>query len=108
MERKIIRQGDILLRPVDSVPEGGERTSAKELTIALGEATGHHHTLYPTTKQARATLIKIEGREFIDVDPGYFLRHQEHEQHNDIGGCYEILREEEYDPFEEEMKKVLD
>lgn len=109
MKREPIRQGDILLMPVDSIPKGGERKTAKEMTIALGEATGHHHTLYPTKKNSEVTLVKIGNKEFVNVDPGYFLRHQEHKQKSQIcPGAYEILREVEYDPFEEEMKRVVD
>ncbi len=108
MKQKPVRQGDILLMPVKSIPKGGDTTEASEMTVALGEATGHHHTLYPTIEKSSVSLIKVNGREFLDVDPGYFLRHQEHGQHDRIEGLYEILREEEYCPFSEQMKKVVD
>lgn len=108
MKQELIRQGDIMLVPVKELPTGGTRSSKRELTIALGEATGHHHTLYPTDKKSKATLVEVNGRRFIDVGAEYFLRHQEHEEHRIVPGLYEIVIEEEYDPFEEEMKKVVD
>lgn len=106
------RHGDVMLIPVDSKLEKEIRATTgkyqKELTIALGEATGHHHTLYPQDKKARVRLIEVDGRRFIDVGAEYFLRHQEHDEQIITPGVYEITMEIEYDPFERIMKKVID
>ena len=37
-----IQQGDCLFRIVEKLPDGCKRRQSR--TIALGEATGHHHT----------------------------------------------------------------
>lgn len=38
--------GDVLLFPVPSIPEGAELVQVTgNITVALGEATGHHHTI---------------------------------------------------------------
>lgn len=106
------RHGDVLLTPVDKKTltlireEKGEYQ--KELTIALGEATGHHHTLYPTGKERAVRLVELNGRRFIDVGTEYFLRHQEHKEQRIEPGVYEIIMEDEYDPFERVMKRVVD
>ena len=104
MKEKLIRQGDIMLVPGERPL--GEPTKSKELTVALGEATGHHHTLYG---DGQVSHWQDGARRFVEVDADYFLRHQEHHEHQIMPGvCYEILTEEEYDPFAEEMKKVVD
>ena len=40
---RIIHQGDVLLIRVDKLPKEAKRR--KDLTLALGETTGHNHTL---------------------------------------------------------------
>lgn len=106
------RHGDVGIFPVDEKlanevkkVEGAYKT---ELTIALGEATGHHHTLFPTEKKSRVRLVELSGRRFIDVGTEYFLRHQEHHEQRIAPGVYEIIMENEYDPFEKAMRKVVD
>jgi len=106
------RHGDVMLKPIGG--EIAERVRAQagreesQLTIALGEATGHHHTLYPTGGDSRVRLVEIEGRRFLDVGTEYFLRHQEHKEQKIFPGVYEIVIEKEYDPFEKAMRKVVD
>lgn len=107
------RHGDVGIFPVD--PKLAEEVRAltgeykKELTLALGEATGHHHTLYQAiTGKPSVRLVELNGRRFIDVGVEYFLRHQEHHEQRIAPGVYEIVMENEYDPFEKAMKKVVD
>ena len=115
---KCIRQGDILLVEVDKKPIG-VTTKHAQLTIALGEATGHHHTLYAqqgmlaTDAPRSETAPYVEEffddkKRFIKIDTAWVLRHQEHDHLEIPAGTYEIITEREYDPFEEEMKKVID
>lgn len=106
------RHGDVMIKPVsvelaDKVKAQSGREES-QLTIALGEATGHHHTLYPTSDTSRVRLVEIEGRRFLDVGTEYFLRHQEHKEQRIVPGVYEIVIEKEYDPFEKAMRKVVD
>lgn len=106
-ELKGYRHGDVMLVPVTEKPQG-DWVKKKELTVALGEATGHHHTFYPATKGGSVSVLEVNGRMFIDVGADYFLRHQEHHEHLIAPGCYERVMEDEYDPFEKIMKKVVD
>ena len=43
-KKNIFRQGDVLLVPVKEIPSGLVQT--KKVTLALGEVTGHHHTVF--------------------------------------------------------------
>lgn len=114
-----IRQGDVLLVPVEKLPEG-KITKHTELTLAFGEATGHHHTLYPAPHGLIAfetenfpchdsiEEVIINGKRFIKLDTEWLLRHQEHKELRIPPATYEIIIEREYDPFEEVLKKVVD
>lgn len=107
MKNKIAyRHGDVLLVPVEK--PAGEWIAKEEFTLALGEATGHHHTLYPATEKPKLSVLEVEGKCFIDVGTDYFLRHQEHSEHRIAPGCYQRIMEDEYDPFEKIMRKVVD
>lgn len=93
------RHGDLLIK--ESTKKVDKTKKSNKLTLALGEATGHHHTLY------------ADG--FIYGDSSVFelpqdtpLRHQEHNEIVIEKGVYETFMEIEYDPFNEELKKVVD
>lgn len=106
---KIIRQGDVLLKEVRELPKNAkELTHKKEMTLALGEATGHHHTLYETTQGSSICEFLSDTGRFIKLDTEWLLRHQEHDKGIVPPGLYEIKIEREYDPFAKIMKKVVD
>lgn len=104
-----IRQGDVLLVPVDKLPVG-QIVKHSELTLAYGEATGHHHTLYQNADDIRSVVeeVIINGKRFIQLDTEWLLRHQEHKEIRVPPSTYEIIIEREYDPFEQMLKKVVD
>lgn len=58
MSRNLIRQGDVLLIPVETPP--GLKPH-KEAIVARGEATGHHH-------------IVIDGEVLVDADGNLYVR----------------------------------
>jgi hypothetical protein len=106
MNMKAIRHGDVDLIPVTKPNSGGEQK--QEYTLAYGEVTGHHHTLYPLSPGAFLTLFQDGEKRVIDVEGNFVLRHQEHDELTIPPGTYEILIEREYNPFEKMMKKVVD
>lgn len=110
MEQKVIRQGDVLLIPVEfKAPKKVERH--EELTVAWGEVTGHHHTCYPADKNTKSfidTWIDDNGTRFIKFDADYVMRHQEHGDVYISPGTYQIGSEDEYDPFTKKMRRVID
>ena len=108
MELGLIRQGDILLRPI----EGGAPANAKhtsEVIMALSETTGHAHRL-------RADTIlewSVEGRRYVQVVgdvPGTIS----HEDHDPTPAAvvtprvtYEIIPQREWD-LSGQWRKVTD
>jgi hypothetical protein len=118
MKMGIIRQGDVLLKLCNEKPKG-QVTKHAELTVQLGEATGHHHTLYPSRVGINEELSDIpifnvieeffnDKKRFITLDTEWLLRHQEHRELKIGPGTYEIIIEKEFDPFEDVIKAVID
>ena len=105
MKPKLYRQGDLLIRPVPSIPAG--LAKADHLVLAEGEATGHLHAiaddnaaLYEpeivTTEQAdelRAWFLLVQ-------DAPVELTHPEHGTITLPPGSYEVLRQRTYTPQE--------
>ncbi len=91
---KIYRHGDILLSPVDAIPD--DVVPRNDLVIARGEITGHAHR-----------IVTGERAELFDHGSGMFLRisggpaslvHEEHATINLQPGVYRIWRQREYNP----------
>ncbi len=74
MNEKIIHQGDVLLIRVKKLPKDTKRR--EDRTLALGESTGHHHTLtggvvYGERNSMQWVVVDQEGVELQHLpDPG--------------------------------------
>lgn len=101
-----IRHGDVILKPITSI--NGKSEILKEYTLAYGEVTGHHHTMYPLTAGALLTLFQDGEKRLIKIDCEWSLKHQEHSELRIPPGMYEIGMEREYCPFQKILRKVVD
>jgi len=104
----MLRQGDVLLIPIKSLPdnlEGVEREGSR-LILAHGEVTGHAHAI----KDQRAALFRDPklAAVFMQVvgDAPVALEHDEHDTIAIPPGNYEVRRQREYSPSE--IKNVAD
>jgi hypothetical protein len=81
---KAIRQGDVMLVPA-KIPATAKKIALKP--IALGERTGHHHSLMSCTKTPLEELVEMyeeNGQIFVRAlaDPSdVALVHQQHKAH---------------------------
>ena len=102
------RQGDVLIVPVESIPNSVEPVDRDNgrVILAYGEVTGHAHAV----KDKRATLFRdpklaaifmhVSGDEVVAL---------EHDEHSTIAippGNYQIVRQVEYSP--EAIRNVAD
>jgi hypothetical protein len=103
----LIRQGDVLLVPVGSVPGGqGEMVSgrrAERHVLAEGEATGHAHVvsgsgLELVEWERPRRWAAPERRRYLVVEAEATLVHQEHLPLVVPAGVYEVRRQREYRP----------
>ena len=72
--------------------------------LAEGEVTGHYHA---ATAES-ATLYGDDDAMLLDAPDGTDVTHQEHATVSIPPGEYDRLIVQEFDPFEEEVRSVLD
>jgi hypothetical protein len=104
----LIRQGDLLLVPVDTVPSPVSAVRSGRLVLAEGEATGHAHVV----DDERASLHRVRGNDiwFLRVEEGepVLLVHEEHDALSVLPGVYEVRRQREYEPSRAGWRRVAD
>jgi hypothetical protein len=95
--KKLYRQGDVLLIPTQSIPDSLKRT--KRVTLALGEVTGHHHSIldgnavgYADDENSLAKYVEVNDSN------GAALTHQEHDTIVLPEGSYRVIGQVEYTP----------
>ena len=97
----MIQQGDVVI--VKCCGVRGKKL--KHLTLAFGEATGHHHTI----TKGDAELYEQNGTLYLKVNSDSAeLTHQEHDVVEIPQGEYQINIVKEFDHFKEEAKRVVD
>lgn len=111
------RHGDVDLIPVNVELTGDKQ---KNGVIAEGEVTGHSHRIVgkigidfnvyhlktPLARQVGG--IKVSTNRVLEVVNPVEIEHQEHSRIQIAPGRYGIFIEQEYDPFEEEVRRVKD
>lgn len=107
MKNKNFRHGDIEFInetiDVSKLKKIGEKT----FTVAEGESTGHHHVITAT----KGTVDVYEGKNgemIISVNGTAVLTHPEHKTLEFTTGTWRVDREQEYDYFSLQTRKVLD
>lgn len=96
------RQGDVLLRRTDHVPEGVRtvpRDAQGRIVLAHGEKTGHAHVI-DVVAAAETILLETEtGERYLTVDDGPVdLVHEEHATISVPPGSYAVHQQREYVP----------
>lgn len=94
---KMVRQGDILLMSAsEQITETAQKieTVNDRIVVALGEVTGHSHTIDGST----ATMYRDEvlNREWLVVDTDTEMVHQEHAPVTIEQGTWLVVRQREY------------
>jgi len=102
-KNKMYRQGDVLIMPVRNIPNNLVKTA--KLTLAFGEVTGHHHSIYDgAVGYADDENNLTEYFEVINDEAS--LTHQEHDTIKIPKGKYRKVIQVEYTP--ESIKNVAD
>jgi len=105
----IYRHGDIILKPIEKLPENLKVVSKEnEFVLARGETTGHKHLLVAEEPQSMEILQDKNGRYYLKFYKPVKLTHEEHKTLTIEPGIYEVFREREYDYFEDEINWVVD
>ena len=96
------QQGDVTIKPIDSIPAGATETGNR--VLAEGEATGHKHV----AEADDVRLFRHEGKLFMRAPKGTSVVHEEHRVLEIPAGDYEIGIVREYDHFAGEARRVID
>jgi hypothetical protein len=99
-----VRQGDVLLVRVDSIPKSAKVIERRKLTLALGEATGHSHTVTCEAGELLEDAATLERWMALPTESE--VVHQEHDPISLPAGKYKVVRQREYSP--EEIRNVQD
>ncbi len=100
-----LRHGDLLFKQIDVLPSGLKALDND--IVAFGEATGHHHKLIG----GQATVYEAKDnseKRYVEVKQTSQLTHQEHKTIEVPKATYEIVNEQEYEPFKEAIQRVAD
>jgi len=124
---KMVRQGDIILYPIEELQKYAQLKYSP--VLAFGEKSGHKHLVrgqvqvYETLEPEPIRLLsmaKVLAKKFVKVLETSMLQptllvHEnkqgekaDHQSKKVKPGLYAVLTEQEYSPFEEEIKPVLD
>jgi hypothetical protein len=93
-----VRQGDVLLVPVDEIPASARplARSGGRVVLAEGEVTGHAHVI----RSPGATLLEAGDERHLRVNAPVTLDHQEHDPIRVTPGTYRVVIQREYVPPE--------
>lgn len=89
------QQGDVLLKPIDKVPD--EATPLLHTVLAEGEATGHSHVAHGEG----LALLEAGHERYLVAPAGASIVHEEHKPIRVPAGAFRVERVREYDHFAE-------
>ena len=108
MKRLPIRQGDVLLLPIDKIPtDAVVQESKNEVVLAYGEVTGHKHRFEFLASDYNVKLyVAHGGARYLDVSAPADLLHEEHSTARVPAGKWLLPQQVEYTP--QELRRVAD
>lgn len=102
--------GDLTLYPIKNIKPPKDAQKAKMHILQDSGVTGNRHEVV-SKKELIYRWIK-DGIEYIRCDKPYIIRHvggdEEHGVQEVEAGTRKVLHEQEYDPFKNELRRVLD
>lgn len=96
----MMRQGDLLLEKVVSLPKG---LRLRNTNVVLHGETGHKHQLVTPTL---SIYDGLEDVTYLSLDKPTELVHEEHKTIHVDKGLWKVVRQREYSPAEN--RRVLD
>lgn len=101
----VIRQGDVLVRRVKSIPASAKPKARDNgrVILAYGEVTGHAHQVMVADRIPAADdavlLTVAESATFLRLAKKAQLVHEEHAAIDLAPGTYEVIRQVEHRPW---------
>jgi hypothetical protein len=108
MNKNFKFQGDIPLYPHTGAITGTPFKHSGSVVLALGEHTGHKHTISTLDPNDLEAWKQLEGGWIITLKTEGQLVHNQHGTLTIAPGIYRVGQEREYDPFMEITRQVID
>ena len=110
MKPQIVRHGEVILKPIKSLPEGSILKETTKTNIVAHSETGHHHVLEAKKDFKIYTLM---GDTYIEIPSVTTLRHEKtgkdvHTPHKIAPAVYKIVVKKEFDYFAGIIRQVRD
>lgn len=106
---QFIRQGDLLFRPVKSVPRKAKKVfTGKSYVVAEGEHTGHKHVVTIEKPDTDFSVYEFESQAYLKFGSEATLTHNEHNTQVLAPTTYVVVQEQEFDYFAKEVVRVQD
>lgn len=108
----IIRHGEVILKPISSIPKGAELKSEAKKHIVAHSETGHHHVL-EAKDMSKIKVYSWNGETYLEVPGMSELWHQKsgsdiHTPHAIMPSAYKVVIKKEFDYFAGAMRQVRD
>ncbi len=101
-KRLPIQQGDLLFIPVDAIPKGAKPVARENgrLILALGETTGHSHSVLDADAELFATGTGDAADKWLRLGQSGIatVLHQEHSPSVLTEPIYEVRRQNQHTP----------
>lgn len=99
---RFLIQGNVPLFEIPSVPKGAQ--PVQDRRIALGEVTGHAHTV-----EGDVAVFRLDDGLYLSVGAeGAVVTHEEHGVMPIAPGTWRVGHQREYDAFEAAARQVVD
>lgn len=110
---QIVRHGEVILKPIQALPEGVTLSETTNKRIVAHSETGHHHILEAEQGKDFKIYTTLDGKTFIELPSEAKLWHQKtgkdvHETHIIQPAIYEVVIKREYDYFKSIIRSVRD
>ena len=108
--QKVSNHGDIVLYPVKALKPSKDASKSLIHVLQASETTGNRHEV--VSKKGPIFRWTKDGKEYISCKEDYEIRHvgrdSEHGVQTVEAGTREVRHEIEYDPWKNELKRVID
>lgn len=102
--QKTAQQGDVILRRINSIPNGAKKIADTKLMLAEGEVSNHYHGI----TQLGSEMFQLDNRVFIKLAEPATITHQEHKPVHLEPGIWEVGRVQEFDYLSMMARTVRD
>ena len=103
-QKKHVQQGDVIMRKLDAMPQGEQKSVSKLRCVLAHGESGHSHVI----EDDEAELVQIGDRLLLQLNRDATVTHEEHKPITLEPGIWEIGRVKEFDYFAMMERQVID